>query len=167
VEIEWRDVVGYEGLYRVSSDGQVFSLVSNRNLSVGVTRKGHLKADLVKCGIRRSYTVSQLMLLAFFPGSEGKLADHKDRNPKNNNLSNIRPATYSQNGANSQMSVYNVSGYRGVSWFKTRGKWRVTITVNCRKRHVGYFADVEEAAKAYNREALKHFGEFATLNNVS
>ena len=31
-EIEWKDVKGYEGLYRVNNHGEIYSLISNRIL---------------------------------------------------------------------------------------------------------------------------------------
>lgn len=34
-------------------------------------------------------------------------------------------------------------------------------------RGIGTFADEEEAAMAYNKMAIEHFGEFAFLNEVA
>jgi hypothetical protein len=39
-----------------------------------------------------------------------------------------------------------------VCWHKTSGKWRARIRIDGKQRHLGYFADEEEAAAAY-REA--------------
>ena len=41
-EVEWRDVVGYEGLYSVSNDGRVFGLKSRRELKADLTHKRYL-----------------------------------------------------------------------------------------------------------------------------
>jgi len=90
--------------------------------------------------------------------------DHQDRNKLNNRRSNLRSCTQSQNLANRPMQHNNKSGYRGVSWFRRDDKWRVTIKVLSKQIHIGYFFVKEEAAKAYDRAALKHFGEYAQLN---
>jgi hypothetical protein len=61
--------------------------------------------------------------------------------------------------------VKKTSKFKGVCW-DTRGKWRARITQSKKNKHLGYFTDEIEAAKAYNKAALKHFGEFAYLNEV-
>jgi hypothetical protein len=43
------------------------------------------------------------------------------------------------------------SHHRGVYW--ERGRWRAAIWENGRKRHLGYFYDEDEAARAYERAA--------------
>lgn len=48
--------------------------------------------------------------------------DHKDRNGLNNQRSNLRAATISQNKANRGRNKNNTSGYKGVYWDKERKK---------------------------------------------
>jgi hypothetical protein len=48
------------------------------------------------------------------------------------------------------------SQHSGVSWNKKDGKWRAQITLDTKKRHLGLFAAVEEAAAAY-RDAFTAF----------
>jgi hypothetical protein len=38
--------------------------------------------------------------------------------------------------------------------------------INTITKHIGYFEDLIEAAKAYNEAALKYHGEFAKLNEI-
>lgn len=45
----------------------------------------------------------------------------------------------------------NTSGYRGVCWDKSMGKWVVQITINYKTKHLGYFTNPEEAARAYDQ----------------
>jgi hypothetical protein len=56
--------------------------------------------------------------------------------------------------------------YKGVYWNTGCNKWLAKIGVNRKRIHLGVFACEKEAAKAYNRAAIKYFGEFARLNNI-
>lgn len=59
------------------------------------------------------------------------------------------------------------SKYVGVSWFKRDSKWRAYLKQNGKQFHLGYFASEIEAAKAYDKKALKLFGEFACINFIN
>jgi hypothetical protein len=89
--------------------------------------------------------------------------DHRDRDGLNNQRSNLRPATQSQNNAN-QRSRGGVSAYRGVVWCKQTGRWRAQMRLNGQQRHLGRFDREEDAARAYDVAALAAWGEFATPN---
>jgi hypothetical protein len=91
-----------------------------------------------------------------------KFVDHKNGNTLDDRRSNLRKSTSSQSAMNRRMRSDNSSGYKGVVWHGYN--WRVMITVRKRKITVGMFKDVVEAAKAYDRAALKYHGEFASLN---
>jgi hypothetical protein len=108
---EWRDVVGYEGLYMVSSFGRIASLtkeVSNRYgtriipckiLSPCVSTEGYCKVILcLNANSRKHVKVHRLVAEAFIPNNENKpQIDHIDRNKQNNNVSNLRWCTLSEN----------------------------------------------------------------------
>lgn len=94
--------------------------------------------------------------------------DHKDRNPFNNRRSNLRPATASQNSANSSRKTRSNSGYRGVCDTKRIGrnltKRFVAYIGNNGRKNLGYFYTAKEAAAAYDKAAKERWGEFAVLN---
>jgi hypothetical protein len=103
---EWRDVVGLEGLYQVSSHGRVRSLdrVITRKTGAKQSYKGKLlKPALLKVGylyvnIRGSKAVHRLVLEAFVgPCPEGMECRHLDGTRTNNHLSNLRWGTSSEN----------------------------------------------------------------------
>ena len=95
-----------------------------------------------------------------------KNPDHKDTDGLNNQRSNLREATYSQQSMNRNLRSDNKSVYKGVYWRKDTKKWRACITVYTKRINLGCFDAIKDAAKAYNKAAIKYFGEFAVLNKV-
>jgi hypothetical protein len=127
--------------------------------------KGNVAGTIVKGHIRirinsRNYEASQLIWLYVY-GQFIPRVDHKDRDGLNNRLINLRPATRSQNAANSNLSARNTSGYKGVYWSKKMNCWWAAITVNGRQKSLGCFDNPESAFEAYKIAATKAFGEFA------
>jgi hypothetical protein len=92
--------------------------------------------------------------------------DHIDRNGLNNQMSNLRVCTNSQNSANRRKISGTTSKYRGVTWHKACRKWQVQLTCLSVGYYVGLFDSEEEAGFEYNKKALELWGEFANLNNI-
>ena len=101
---EWRDIIGYEGHYEVSSHGRVRSLKkhSPRLMALKVNNKGYYCVSLCKGGIVRDFKVHRLVGVAFVDGmsTERKEIDHIDGNPKNNHRYNLQWVTHSENLSN-------------------------------------------------------------------
>lgn len=90
--------------------------------------------------------------------------DHINGIRVDNRIENLRLATRSQNAANQKLSSQNTSGYKGVTKSKQDRRWRAQIKINQKLIVVGWFETKEEAARAYDKKALKLFGDFAYLN---
>lgn len=78
---------------------------------------------------------------------------------------NVRKVTKSQNLANSRPRKNGSSRFKGVS--KAGKRWAVEIQVRGQRMYVGRFDSEEDAARAYNKVAIEHFGEFAWVNNLA
>lgn len=79
--------------------------------------------------------------------------DHIDRNPSNNQLSNLRSVTAFQNAQNTSMASDNTSGFTGVCKMRRKKMpvWRARIGHNGKLTVLGYFKTPEEAGAAYNK----------------
>jgi hypothetical protein len=93
----WKDIPGYEGLYQVSSFGNVRSLNYRRTgkkqiLKQRINDKGYYRIDLFKNNIKKQYGAHQLVMMAFenhTPNGVGIVVNHKDNNPLNNHKDNL------------------------------------------------------------------------------
>ena len=90
--------------------------------------------------------------------------DHIDGDRMNNRLSNLRLASRQQNNGNARLSKANTSGFKGVTRYNAKPRtkpWIAQITVNGKRKGLGYFATPEEAHEAYAAAAVQAFGEYA------
>lgn len=78
-----------------------------------------------------------------------KLIDHINRDKSDNRWDNLRCVDDRTNKLNGGMYANNKSGYRGVCWYPRKQKWLAQITVNNKRRHIGYFESAELASAAY------------------
>jgi hypothetical protein len=84
---------------------------------------------------------------------EGVL-DHKNGNTLDNRIENLRPMTQAQNTRSYGLAHKDsTSSYRGVHWFKRYKKWQAQIMYNGKRKHLGYFQEEREAARAWNQAA--------------
>lgn len=97
----------------------------------------------------------------------GMQVDHIDGNGLNNQRSNLRVCTHSENMRNRNARKNSTSAFLGVHWNKQNGKWRAAIRINGKQTIIGLYNSELEAARAYNKAALQHHGKFAHLNNTT
>lgn len=90
--------------------------------------------------------------------------DHENHDGLDNRRSNLRPATYPQNGANQRAQEGRSSRYKGVTRTKGRKPWRAVIKVHQKFREIGEYTSELQAAYAYDAAAREAFGEFACTN---
>lgn len=74
--------------------------------------------------------------------------DHINRNPDDNRIANLREATPQENQRNRWLPSNNTSGYPGVVFNKSHGKWIASITVSRKRIHLGTFDSKEQAIEA-------------------
>ena len=103
----WRPVVGYEGLYEVSSYGRVRSLdrydgrnrfLKGRILTLHTDKDGYLSAYLCSNSKVKGFLVHRLVAQAFIPNPDNlPIINHKDENPSNDNVDNLEWCTAKYN----------------------------------------------------------------------
>ncbi len=115
----------------------------------------------ITIGSKRTTLLMHRLIMSLKSNEQG---DHKDHNGLNNQKSNLRLCTHSQNQWNQQTRTNTTSKYKGIFWKKSCNKWCAQIHFNDKVFHLGVFKNEKKAAKAYDEKALELFGEFACLN---
>lgn len=118
------DIAGYD---RLSPDGKRYNLIM-------VLGKRYLSHRLV-----------WLYVHGCFPPDE---IDHEDGNGLNNRIGNLRLATGDENKKNKRLQVNNTTGQTGVSFSVTKKIYQSYISVNGKRKHIGWFDDFFEAVCA-------------------
>lgn len=97
---------------------------------------------------------------------EGVDVDHRDLDGLNNQRSNLRTASRTQNTQNRGKFAKRecTSRFKGVCRRPENGRWRAYIRVHGRMNHLGTYTSEEDAARAYDAAAKEYFGEFARTN---
>ncbi len=110
-------------------------------MAVFVDYRPHYVANVVWLLVKGEWPPSQL--------------DHRDRDPSNNRVDNLRPSTHAQN----QWNVRCRGFYRKGNGYAAR------IRIGAGRRlWLGSFDTEDEAREAYNRAVLKHHGAYGCLS---
>jgi hypothetical protein len=107
---EWLPVSGYEGIYEISTLGNVKSVgrvvpfrwfsrtINERILSYRVDSSGHAQVGLCVDGVEKMHLVHRLVLEAFTGECpDGMECCHNDGDPSNNRIDNLRWDTHAGN----------------------------------------------------------------------
>lgn len=128
----------------------------------GKARKGAI-AGYINQGYRRiginhkKYKASRLAFLYMVGKFPKKRVDHKNRIRDDDRWSNLREVSPLGNSRNHSLLVTNTSGTSGVSWCKSKRRWRVIIGANNKRTRLGAFKKKQEAIQI-RQEAEKRYG---------
>ena len=152
-----------EELFRVATYNPDTGLFS-RNLSERRWKAGqimgtpHIRGyvEMTVCGQRYlAHRLAFLYMEGLMPLDQ---VDHINGVKTDNRFSNLRKVSCQENQKkNLKISKRNKSGVMGVCWHKDARRWAAEIRISGKKKHLGLFDSIEEAAIA-RREAEKFFG---------
>lgn len=122
--------------------------------------KGLYSTHPRQLGRYRKIKVTMARQIMGLCNEDATVVDHINHNGLDNRKSNLRVCTVQQNTQNKNKDRGCTSSYKGVSKRSRGSRWVVMV----RNKHVGYFDTELLAAKAYDEEAKKQYGEYACLN---
>ena len=93
-----KDIIGYEGLYAITSCGKVWSYRSNKFLKPYIDIHGYHRVDLSKDGIVKHYKIHRLVAETYIQNPENlETIDHIDGIKSHNHINNLQWMTSRDN----------------------------------------------------------------------
>ena len=152
---EYAIIKGKEN-YAISNTGKVLNIKSQKLMKQNNDKGGYMRTHLQT----NQFSVHRLMAISFLDNPLNKpIVDHIDGNRVNNIITNLRWATIQENNINAKMKSTNKCGVKGVCMIKGK-KWKATIRINGKNKHIGYYNTIEEATHARKDAVNKYYGEF-------
>lgn len=93
----------------------------------------------------------------------GYQVDHINGNGLDCRKSNMRIANNMENGFNQKTPCNNTSKVKGVNWRKSHSKWEARIMVDGKRKNLGLFDNIKDAAASYAKASALYHGEFGRL----
>lgn len=134
---------------------------ANKNIRVGDVagtddKKGY-RLIYVKGVLYKAHRLAWLYMYGVFPNN---VIDHINQNKGDNRIENLRDCTHSENLQNSKIDKRNKHGHKGINFFY--GKWRATIAINKKSKHLGLFEKIEDAINA-RKKAENDLHKYASV----
>lgn len=109
----WVDIFGFEGLYKISNYGRVYSLYTNKILSPGLSQ-GYHYVVLSKNKQKFNKQVHRLVAENFIHNPANlPIINHKDENKINNFVNNLEWCTYSYNNTYNEIHIKRGNKLKG------------------------------------------------------
>lgn len=168
----FKDIPNYKGQYQISNFGRIKSLqrnfirkngkrftVKEKILKQTFDGKGYLTIKLYKRKKLKNIKVHVLLAIVFKnhqqTGTTKIVVDHIDNIKTNNFDWNLQLITHRENCTKDIKDKTSI--YPGVSWSKNAEKWRASISINGKIKHLGLFKIEEKASEAYQKALKQSF----------
>jgi hypothetical protein len=150
---EFRSLSYIDG-YQISNLGRVRNTKTNKILVQYISKDKYNKVR--SCSIcvsnnnkKKTYFIHRLVADAFIENPENKpFVDHIDRDPTNNNITNLRWATPLENAQNTSKGRNNTTGETNIYYCKNTKNYKIMIKRDYKYYYFGHYDTFEEAKKA-------------------
>jgi len=161
----WKDVKNYEGIYEISSFGNIRSVdritISSKKqikykskiLSQRLGKQGYFYVVLCKNGNPKTFNIHQLSAMAFLnhvPCRYKLVVNHINFIKTDNRVENLEVITNRQNSL--KLNIKSSSIYTGVSFCKLKKLWKSQIYINGKTINLGYFNCETKAHLSYYQQ---------------
>jgi len=149
--MDWKWIEGYGKDYKICKNGDVISCRFNKEkiLKQYIDSNGYLYVSLYKNNKEKKFRIHRLIAIHFIDNPNNyECVDHVNQNKTDNRIENLRWVTKSGNCRNKKSKGKCM---RGVYFDKNKreNKFKAQITIDYKKKHLGYFNTELEAHEKY------------------
>ena len=154
--MDFVDVEGYEGLYKINRNGDIWSCRNGRVLKPALAR-GYKMIGLHKDGKQKSYPIHRLIMLHFVPNPCNlKCIDHINRIRTDNRIENLRWSSHRDNSINREYVENRRGTIRTITYKRKDGT--ITTTYRLRYNLQGEYGNQNQKSKTFKtREEAESF----------
>jgi hypothetical protein len=132
--------------YRALNSKQAGYTRTDGYVSVGINKK-----------IYKAHRVIFMMFHSYMPLE----IDHINGNKNDNRIENLREVNHSQNCLNRKLRSDNVIKCKGVRWVQANKAYMVRVTINGKRKFLGYFKDFDLADLVASEARDLYYGKYA------
>lgn len=169
----WKDIPGFEGVYQISSEGNLRSLdrtvvhrgrnrrIKGKMLHPRLDISGYPRLGLCRGGKAIHVFAHRLVAEAFIPNPKNyPHVDHINGCKTDNRVANLRWVTHSQNMSN-RHKTKQASGYAGIRYRPacTKNPYEVSGSINGQPIIIGYFSSITQALTARQKHLQEVFND--------
>jgi hypothetical protein len=149
----WLDVVGFEGFYKVSNFGNIFSVRNNIKIRHKIEKNGYARVGFNVNGKSTTALVHRIVCEAFIGKCPLKYdVNHKNSNRCDNRIENLEYLPRSEN-----VRITFIGKKRGA--YRDKVGYRARIYYNGKHHHIKTTKTKEEAHEAFYQEYIRIYGE--------
>lgn len=163
-----KDIPGFEGIYAITTDGQVWSYRNNKFLKIRKSHNGYLRVQLNVNGKPYEYRINRLVAMTYLPNPNGyEEVNHKDFNILNNSVDNLEWVSHLDNMRYSRAAGhFDILSQPRKSWTFTNvynGEQFTIVGINACMKHFGF-----KSSGGMYKIMKKHInnGDYATTGKL-
>lgn len=147
--------------------GMIWSVRKERYIKPKKDKYGYYKVRLYKNNIQKELKIHRLLIQYFKPDiwNPELVVNHINYKREDNTLENLEMVSMVKNTSNRDKSKC-ASKYQGIMFSKKHNKWRAKCYVDGKHKHIGYFINQKDAARARDAYIINNELD-RSLNNIS
>ncbi len=154
---ELQDILNYD----IETGIFTWKIKPCKNIAVNTVAGGINNRNYVVIKIKNKTYLAHRLAWLYVYGEIPDFIDHINGNKSDNKIKNLRECSQQENCFNRKLAINNKCGVKGICFYNKTKKWKAQLNIDGKRKHLGYFDNIEDAKEVLNNARIKHHKEFA------